>query len=197
MLKYNPVDRISTILEKHSVPGLLPVAPTPLRKQEAVDFLYKQVFLGQKQLHGFHTRSGKLKEHHVAALETIGITEQAGKYYHRGLITVGTKQHPVDVAQTQAHINKQLAVAKLNPEDDLAVAVKSLVKGIELCMRGEVLACNGSSSLLYVVRKEHDSQLSQLGTLLLPSAFLNNLSEPVYFTDTTAKRLGRLIQLLY
>jgi hypothetical protein len=199
LLKYDPVDRVHTILNlPDALIAELPSALSP-NKKLAIDFLHKQVFLGQAQIGGDTTQSGRLTESHVKALNAIGIDEKPGRHFHRGLVTTSTLAglQPVDVVSIHQHIHCNMLKIKACESSKIAKGVKALVEGIELCMRGSIAATQKSSTLPYALRKEQNFQLSQLGCMLLPQGFLNTLSEPVYFVDTTGKRLGRLIQLLY
>jgi len=198
LLKYNPEDRVRTILKRASTPlEELPEVPPLAHKDNAIAFLHQLVFLGQPQVAGEITNSGRLSDNHVQALGAIGITERTGRYFHRGMVTASTKVGAVDLVTVHRYINLRLAEATACPEGELARDISALTHGIELCMRGEIAAAYSPSVLLDIIRKEHDLQLSQLGTLVLPQSFISTLTEPVYFVDTTAKRLGRLVQLLH
>ena len=198
MLKYNPVKSVGDILAINSSRySNLPTAPKLLDSNRTFILLKKQTYLGQPQPYGKQTRSGYLSPAQIKTLATLGINERPGTYYHRGLVTTQTHDGPIDIGTIHQYLRTQVQQVLSAPEAELADDVRTLMNGINLCSQAEMIAALDASIILQLLRKEHNIQLAQLGTLLLPVNFTGSLKEPVQFVETTAIKLGRLMELTF
>ena len=196
MLKYKPVDRIREILclpqDKFEKILIIPINKLP--NDKTIRLLTKQVFLGQLQLFGKKNQS--LQKKQASDLNAIGIRGKIGRHYHKGLLTVATRKEPIDILKIYKHIHAKIAHLHVCPDSSFSEDTQALLQGLDFCRQAQISTIH-KPSLLKLLYKEHNVQLSQLGALMLPKKFFNNLLEPVLFVDSTGKKLGRLTELLY
>jgi hypothetical protein len=195
LLKYDPVERVLSLLQGHTN---LPALPTTFDKKAHLPWSTTCVFLGDAQSYGYHTESGKLNTQQVRDLKTLEIDAQVGTHYHRGLVTTATRTgEALDIKEIYKHLTHQIAEVRLFPDGPLAADAQRLRRGINLCARGLLWYARRTpgSAPLRRLRKEQELQYAQLGTLILPINFISQLQEPVRFVDTTAVRLGSLVEL--
>ena len=189
------MDRIKEILclPQDKFEKILTIPINKLPNDKTIKLLTKQVFLGQLQLFGKKNQS--LQKKQASDLNTIGICGKIGRHYHKGLLTVATRKEPIDILKIYKHIHTKITHLHICPDSSFSEDTQALLQGLNFCRQAQISIYK--PSLLKLLYREHNVQLSQLGALMLPKKFFNNLLEPVLFVDSTGKKLGRLTELLY
>lgn len=190
MLKYNPEVRVQRILHGQAL-SLPP--PQKSLGVAAIPFLRERAFLGQPQPYNQRTSSGRLSTQQIEDVRSLGIVCYETTYYHRGLVNAATKTgESLKLQQLHTYVANKLALIRAHPSTELSSDVQALLRGLELCVRGQIALMHQANGLLQALQREQQLQLAQLGCLLLPPTLISILQEPVHFVDTTSVAIGRL-----